>query len=67
MLGVFLIILGIVINYFVSKNYKLTAGIFSMENYYLYSMYIAKPWCKLHVFALGILSGTLFVENSEYK
>jgi hypothetical protein len=66
-LGAFLLILGIAVNYKISKNYELTAGIFSMENYYLYSMYIAKPWCKLHVFALGILSGTLFVQNSEYK
>ena len=57
---------GITVNYLISKNYQLTAGIFSMEYYYIYSMFIAKPWCKLHVFALGILSGTLFAENSEY-
>jgi len=58
---------GIFINFFIAKKYKLTAGIFSLENYYLFSMLMNKPYCKLHVYFLGILSSVFFINICEYK
>ena len=53
---------GIYISYFVAAHYQLTAGIFSMNNHYMLSMWMMKPYCKLHLFFLGILSAILYEE-----
>jgi len=58
---------GIYVNFYVAKKYNLTAGIFSLENYYLFSMLMNKPYCKLHVYFLGILSSIFFIHICEYK
>ena len=61
------LISGVIINYFIAKNYNLTAGIFSLDNYYLFSMFMNKPYCKIHVYFLGILSSVFFINISDYK
>lgn len=59
---------GIGINYHTSYEYKLTAGIFSLETcYFMYSYYLNKPYYKISVYMLGILSGMLFIDIREYK
>lgn len=62
------LILGIWVNYNTSYEYKLTAGIFSLETcYFMYSYYLNKPWYKISVYMLGILSGMFFIDIREYK
>lgn len=60
--------LGIWVNYSSSYKYQLTAGIFSMQTcYFMYSYYLNKPWYKVSVYMLGIISGMFFVDIREYK
>jgi len=59
--------LGIWINYKSSYAHDLTAGIFSLENFYMYSFYINKPWYKLGCYFVGILSAMFFIDARDYK
>ena len=61
------IFLGVYINYQSSYAYDLTAGIFSLENFYMFSYYINKPWYKLGVYFVGLLSAMIFIDVREYK
>ena len=61
------IILGTWINYKSSYAHDLTAGIFSLENYYMFSDYINKPWYKLGVYFLGIISAMFWIDIRDYK
>ena len=61
------ILVGIYINYKSVFYHHLTTGIFSIENYYMYSFYINKPWYKLEVYFFGIISGMFFIDVKEYK
>lgn len=45
----------------------MTAGIFSIENYYMYSYLVNKPWYKLAVYFTGIISAMLFIDIRNYK
>lgn len=60
LLACVLIVGGTFISQYVSAKNHLTAGILSMDNANLYSHFLSKPFCKLHVFGLGILCGMLF-------
>lgn len=59
---------GIILNFFIAKHYKIQAGIFTLSNgAYLYSGFLNKPYCKLHVYALGVLSAMLYMEITTYR
>lgn len=59
---------GVWLNYSSSYKYQLTAGIFSLETcYFMYSYYLNKPWYKISVYVLGVLSGMFFVDIRDYK
>ena len=60
------IIAGVFINYRSIYKYHITAGIFSMENYYMYSYFINKPWYKLPNYFLGVLCAVFFQDYLEY-
>ena len=60
-------IAGIIISQRVASHYKITAGIFTMENENLYSMFMNKPYCKLSVYSLGILSAMAYIDIKSYK
>jgi peptidoglycan/LPS O-acetylase OafA/YrhL len=62
-----LIVIGTLVNFFITKNDKLTAGIFSMDNKYLYAHFMSKPHTKIHVFALGLLVAMIFEEICDYQ
>jgi len=59
--------LGTYINYKSSYAHDLTAGIFSLENFYMFSYYINKPWYKLGVYFVGLLSAIFFIDVRNYK
>ena len=59
--------LGIYVNYRVALSKTLTAGVFSLENYYMYSYYLIKPWCKISVYTFGIMCGMFFIDLREYQ
>lgn len=61
-----LIGLGIFINYRVALSKNLTAGVFSLENYYMYSYYLIKPWCKISVYCFGLMCGMFFRDLRNY-
>ena len=58
---------GFVINFYGSRKYHLTAGIFSIPNFYLFTTIINKPIYKFHVFSLGILTSMWFIELKDFK
>jgi peptidoglycan/LPS O-acetylase OafA/YrhL len=58
---------GIYTSYWIADHYKLTAGVFSMNNHYMLSMWMMKPYCKIHLFSLGILSAILYEEIKKGK
>lgn len=62
------LIFGIWLNYNTSYKYSLTAGIFSLESgYFMYSYFLNKPWYKISVYMLGIMSAMFFIDIREYK
>ena len=60
-------LLGIGISYQVVTYYQITAGIFTLDNVNLYSMYMNKPYCKLANYSLGVMCAMFFLEIAEYK
>ena len=56
-----LFVAGLISNYYFAIKNKLTAGVFSMNNYYQYSYY-NKPWNKISVYCLGIMSSMLYMD-----
>jgi peptidoglycan/LPS O-acetylase OafA/YrhL len=61
-----LICVGVYVNYASSYKYHISAGIFSIENYFMYSYFINKPWYKIPVYFLGMICGVFFVDIREY-
>jgi len=59
--------LGVYINYQSSYAHDLTAGIFSLENYYMFAYYINKPWYKIGVYFVGLVSAMFFIDIRNYK
>ena len=59
-------IAGLFIIYFMAMQHELTAGVFSMNNFYQYSFY-NKPWNKVSVYALGIMSAMLYIEIKKLR
>ena len=55
-----LFFLGIYQNYRVAKHYKLSAFVLALNDYYKYSQFQNKPWMKVSVYSLGVLSGVFF-------
>lgn len=60
-----LMLAGIYVSYYVASYYKLTAGVFSLNNHNMLSMWMMKPYCKIHLFALGILSALYYEQIKE--
>lgn len=61
------IALGVYINYDSSYVHKITVGIFSIENFFMYSYFINKPYYKLHVYFFGIICSMFFIDIRDYK
>jgi hypothetical protein len=59
--------LGVYLNYQTSYAHDLTAGIFSLENYYMFAYYINKPWYKIGVYFVGLMSAMFFIDVRNYK
>jgi hypothetical protein len=47
--------------------YKLRAGAFSVEDYYLFGVLITKPYFKLCTFCVGVLFGFFYIEILKYR
>jgi len=58
--------IGIVVIYKMAILHKLTAGIFTMNNFFQFSFY-NKPWNKVSVYALGIMSAMLYIDIKKWK
>jgi len=56
------LLIGVYTSKYIAAYYELTAGVFSMNNHNMLSMWMMKPYCKLHLFFLGILSAILYEE-----
>ena len=52
---------GAFTSFYIAYHYQLTAGVFSLNNHNMLSMWMMKPWCKLHLFSLGILSAVIYI------
>jgi hypothetical protein len=50
-----------------AKSHGITAGVFSMPDFYLFSTFVNKPWNKFHVYSLGMLSAILFIDIKSYR
>ena len=59
--------LGIYLNFLVAQKYELSAFILALSDYYKYSHFQNKPWMKVSVYSLGLLSGVLFNEIKQFK
>ena len=46
-LSVFLLLIGTGIVSAIVAEFNLTAGAYTLENWYMYGMYLNKPYCKL--------------------
>ncbi len=44
-----------------------TAGIYTLENYWLYQMMLIKPYGKLHMHGIGILAAILYIDILAYR
>jgi hypothetical protein len=62
-----MIVTGSVIIGLIASHYNFTAGIYTVENYELYAQIIIKPYCKLQVHGLGILSAILYLDILDYR
>lgn len=51
---------GLLINAYLAYAYKLTAGLLSPANYYIYMTFINKPYTKIYAVAIGLFLGFLF-------
>ena len=58
---------GWALSYYIAYKYEITAGIFTMNNANLWPMFVAKPYTKIHMFCLGIISAILFIEMRDFK
>lgn len=66
-LGFFLLALGTVIICSIVYEFNLTAGAYTLENWYMYGMFLNKPYCKLQVHAIGILGAILYFDVLAYR
>jgi peptidoglycan/LPS O-acetylase OafA/YrhL len=62
-----LLIAGTAIICTVVSEFNLTAGAYTLENWYMYAQYLNKPYCKLQVHAIGILFAILYFDLIEYR
>ena len=62
-----ILLAGFPVNYYMAKSHEITAGVFSMPDFYLFSTFVNKPWNKLSVYSLGMLSAIFFIEIKKYK
>jgi peptidoglycan/LPS O-acetylase OafA/YrhL len=49
------------------SEFNLTAGAYTLENWYMYSRYLNKPYCKLQVHALGILACIFYLDLIKFR
>lgn len=66
-IGWFLLVAGTVIICAIVSEFDLTAGAYTLENWYMYAQYLNKPYCKLQVHAIGLLSAILYLDILEYR
>jgi peptidoglycan/LPS O-acetylase OafA/YrhL len=59
--------LGTVIICLVVYDFDLTAGAYTLENWYMYGMFLNKPYCKFQVHALGVLAAILYLDILAYR
>jgi hypothetical protein len=63
----FLIFAGTVIICSIVSSFNLTAGAYTLENWYMYAKYLNKPYCKLQVHAIGILFCIMYLDLLKYR
>ena len=63
----FLIAAGTAIIALIVQKFDLTAGAYTLENWYMYGQFINKPYCKLQVHAIGILFCILYMDILKYR
>jgi hypothetical protein len=63
----FLVFAGTVIICSIVSNFNLTAGAYTLENWYMYAKYLNKPYCKLQVHAIGILFCIMYLDLLKYR
>lgn len=63
----FLLIAGTGIICTIVSKFDLTAGAYTLENWYMYGQYLNKPYCKLQVHAIGILFCIMYQDLLRYR
>ena len=58
---------GSFLNFMIFYHYKLSAGVLTLENYYVYSVYFNKPYTKLPLVASGCWMGQFYLRLLEYR
>lgn len=57
-----ILLVGTVIICSIVSEFDLTAGAYTLENWYMYAQYLNKPYCKMQVHAIGILAAILYFD-----
>ena len=62
-----LIVINIVVNILVAAKYDLKAGPLAVENYYMFSYLMYKPYSKLALMSIGLQTGILYFNILQYR
>jgi hypothetical protein len=63
----FIFLAGTGIIAYVVSDFSLTSGVYSIENWFFYSSFLNKPYCKLQVYAIGLASVVLYLDLMNYR
>ena len=63
----FLLIAGTAIVMGIAYKFELSAGFYTLENWYLYGSYLNKPYCKFQLQAIGFLFAALYLDIIKYR
>jgi len=63
-----LMIFGIILVKSIVEYYQLQVGIFTLNNgAFMFAFFLTKPWMKIHMWSLGILSAILYIYIRDYN
>lgn len=62
-----LLIVGTGIICTIVSKFDLTAGAYTLENWFMYGQYLNKPYCKLQVHAIGIFFCIMYQDLLKYR
>ena len=62
-----MIALGMTILMMLCDAYNMKAGVLSIEDYYIYTIIISKPYCKFQTHSVGVLFAFIYLDILKYR